>query len=73
MDDLGYMPAARPSTKRARDWQQATFWVALTHLADRSQGVRYKDAIFSKGREEGWKLGDRLYHADDHIIGAAWI
>ncbi|MDG2535494.1 glycoside hydrolase family 88 protein [Sphingomonas sp. HITSZ_GF] len=73
MDDLTYMPAARPSTKRARDWQQATFWVALTHLADRSSSVRYRDAIFAKGTEEGWRLGDRLYHADDHIIGAAWI
>ncbi|MBB4840510.1 rhamnogalacturonyl hydrolase YesR [Sphingomonas kyeonggiensis] len=73
LDDLSYMPAARPSTKRARDWQQATFWVALTHLADRSSSVRYKDAIFAKGKEEGWRLGDRLYHADDHIIGAAWI
>ncbi len=73
LDDLSYMPAARPSTKRARDWQQATFWVALTHLAERSSSVRYKDAIFSKGKEEGWRLGDRLYHADDHIIGAAWI
>ncbi|MDQ0251722.1 rhamnogalacturonyl hydrolase YesR [Sphingomonas kyeonggiensis] len=73
LDDLSYMPAARPSTKRARDWQQATFWVALTSVADRSKSVRYKDAILSKGREEGWRLGDRLYHADDHIIGAAWI
>ncbi len=73
LDDLSYMPAARPSTKRARDWQQATFWVALTSLADRSSSVRYKDAIFAKGKEEGWRLGDRLYHADDHIIGAAWI
>jgi len=73
LDDLSYMPAARPSTKRARDWQQATFWVALTSLADRSKSVRYKDAILSKGREEGWRLGDRLYHADDHVIGAAWI
>lgn len=73
LDDLSYMPAARPSAKRARDWQQATFWVALTHLADRSGAPRYKDAIFAKGREEGWKLGDRPYHADDHLIGAAWI
>ena len=73
LDDLSYMPAARPSAKRARDWQQATFWVALTHLADRSSAPRYKDAIFAKGREEGWKLGDRPYHADDHLIGAAWI
>lgn len=73
LKDLSYMPAARPSTARARDWQQATFWVALTSVADRSKSPRFTQAIFTKGREEGWKLGDRVYHADDHIIGAAWI
>ncbi|WP_404337548.1 glycoside hydrolase family 105 protein [Sphingomonas sp. MMS12-HWE2-04] len=73
LDDLGYMPRASTSAKNPRDWQQAAFWVALTHLADRSRAPRYRDAIFAKGREAGWRLGDRLYHADDHLIGAAWI
>jgi unsaturated rhamnogalacturonyl hydrolase len=73
LDDLSYMPLARSSTKDARDWQQATFWVALTHLADRTRSPRYRDAILAKGRETGWTLGGRPYHADDHLIGAAWL
>jgi rhamnogalacturonyl hydrolase YesR len=73
LGDLSYMPLARKSAANPRGWEQATFWVALTHLADRSADPRYRDAIFAKGREAGWKLGDRLYHADDHLIGSAWI
>ena len=73
LDDLSYIPLRWESTKNPRDWQQAAFWVALTHLADRSASPRYRDAILAKGREAGWKLGDRLYHADDHLIGSAWI
>ncbi|RYY35468.1 MAG: glycosyl hydrolase family 88, partial [Sphingomonadales bacterium] len=73
LDDLSYIPLARKSTSNPRDWQQAAFWVALTHLADRTTKPRYRDKIFAIGRETGWKLGDRLYHADDHLIGSAWI
>lgn len=56
-----------------RDWQQATFWVGLTALAEQTDERRFEAAIFDKGRAAQWKLGDRLYHADDHLIGSAWI
>jgi unsaturated rhamnogalacturonyl hydrolase len=72
-DRLDYIPLAHSSTSNPRDWQQAAFWVALTHVADRSASPRFRDAIFATGRAQGWKLGDRLYHADDHLIGHAWI
>ncbi|MES2442421.1 MAG: glycoside hydrolase family 88 protein [Pseudomonadota bacterium] len=73
LDDLSYIPAARSSTRSPRDWQQAAFWVALTGVADRSASPRFRDAIFATGRREQWRLGDRLYHADDHLIGAVWL
>jgi unsaturated rhamnogalacturonyl hydrolase len=73
LDDISYMPMARASAKNPRDWQQAAFWVALTAVADRSPSPRYRQAIFAKGEETGWQLGNRTYHADDHLIGAAWI
>jgi len=56
-----------------RDWQQATFWVGLAELAERTDAPRFREAILEKGRAAQWKLGDRAYHADDHLIGAAWI
>jgi len=73
LEPLDYIPLARPGTHNPRDWQQAAFWVALTWVADRSASPRFRDAVFATGRKVGWKLGDRLYHADDHLIGAAWL
>ena len=57
----------------ARDWQAATFWVGLTALADHTASHRFKQAIMTTGESVSWSMGDRLYHADDQLIGAAWI
>ena len=65
------MPAARNSVRNPRDWQQATFWVALTELAKRD--ARYAPPLMELGREQAWKLGDNPFHADDQLIGQAWI
>lgn len=64
------MPAARPSVRNPRDWQQATFWVALTALAERDP--RYARPLLDLGRAEGWQLGRNPYHADDQLIAQAW-
>ena len=45
-----HMPAARASVRNPRDWQQATFWVALTELADRDR--RYRRAV-ARSRPRG--------------------
>ncbi|WP_294294888.1 glycoside hydrolase family 88 protein [uncultured Sphingomonas sp.] len=65
-----HMPAARASVRNPRDWQQATFWVALTDLAERDR--RYAGPLLELGAAEGWKLGANPYHADDQLIAQAW-
>lgn len=65
------MPAARKSVQKPRDWQQATFWVALTELASRDK--RYAKPLLDLGRAEKWQLGDLAFHADDQLIGQAWL
>lgn len=65
------MPLARKSVQNPRDWQQATFWIALTELAKRD--ARYAPPLMELGREMAWKLGDNPFHADDQLIGQAWI
>lgn len=65
------MPAARKSVRDVRDWQQATFWVALTELASRDRS--YAKPLLELGHTEGWRMGDRPYHADDQLIGQAWL
>ena len=66
-----HMPAARASVRNPRDWQQATFWVALTELANRDR--RYAKPLLDLGRAEKWQLGDLPFHADDQLIGQAWL
>lgn len=63
--------ATRPTARNPRDWQQATFWMAMTELADRDP--RYRAPLLALGREQQWKLGDRPFHADDELIGQAWL
>ena len=65
------MPAARKSVREPRDWQQATFWVALTELADRDK--RYAKPLLELGGAEKWQLGNLAFHADDQLIGQAWL
>ncbi len=65
-----HMPAARASVRNPRDWQQATFWVALTELANRDR--HYARPLLELGRSEQWKLGANPYHADDQLIAQSW-
>ncbi len=69
-DSFERMPSANASTRDPRGWQQATFWVALTELADRTRDPRYTRTILDLGRNAGWRLGDRPFHADDQLIAA---
>ncbi|MBL0914329.1 MAG: glycoside hydrolase family 88 protein [Sphingopyxis sp.] len=65
------MPLARKSVQNPRDWQQATFWVALTELATRDPA--YGKPLLDLGSELGWRLGDKPFHADDQLIARAWF
>lgn len=68
-----HMPAASRSVREPRDWQQATFWVSLTELADRSRDPAYARALIDLGRAQRWRLGDKPFHADDQLIARAWM
>jgi len=55
-----------------RSWEQGAFWVGLAHLADATGAPRYRDAILAQGRANQWRLGDRIYFADDQVIGQSY-
>lgn len=71
--DLAHIRKVVRDTRDPRGWQQATFYVALTLLADRSAEPRFRDAVLAHGRTAGFRLGDRPYHADDHLVGSAYV
>jgi unsaturated rhamnogalacturonyl hydrolase len=73
LEPVASIRVAREETRSPRSWQQGAFYAGLTALAERSQSPRFQDAVFAHGRSTGWQLGDRRYHADDHVIGQSYL
>jgi beta-glucuronidase len=63
----------REETRSPRSWQQGAFYAGLTALARRSESPRFRDAVLAHGRSTDWQLGERRYHADDHVIGQSYL
>jgi rhamnogalacturonyl hydrolase YesR len=61
-------------TKAERGWVRAAFWIGLTALAEREPvNNRFAAALMAMGKGNGWRPGDRLYHADDQAISQAYL
>ena len=63
----------KEESRDPRSWQQGAFWVGMTHFAPMSGQQRYRDAIVAQGKANGWRPGDRVYHADDHVIAQSYL
>ena len=63
---------AHPSKHAETDWTQAPFWSGLLATYRTSGDAKYLDAVLAMGERNNWKLGKRLYHADDHAVGKAY-
>ncbi|MET0336183.1 MAG: glycoside hydrolase family 88 protein, partial [Caulobacter sp.] len=57
----------------SKGWEQGAFLIGLTEFAQLSGEPRYRQTILQRGIGNDWKLGDRLYHADDHMIGQTYF
>jgi beta-glucuronidase len=73
LEPVASIKVAREETRSPRSWQQGAFYAGLTALAERSESPRFRDAVFAQGRGTSWQLGDRRYHADDHVIGQSYL
>ncbi|QBE67018.1 glycosyl hydrolase family 88 [Pseudoduganella lutea] len=70
----GWVPAnAAYETPDRKGWVQGAFFVGLTDLAARSSRPIYRQTILLRGIANEWKLDERLYHADDQVIGQSYI
>jgi rhamnogalacturonyl hydrolase YesR len=66
---------AHPSfatNRPATGWVQAAGDAGFMALAGISGDAKYRDAMLALGETNDWKLGRRLYDADDHCIGQTW-
>ncbi len=73
LEPVASIKVAREETRSPRSWQQGAFYAGLTALGERSESPRFRDAVFAHGRSTNWQLGDRRYHADDHVIGQSYL
>ncbi len=73
LEPVDTIKVMREETRSAKSWQQGAFYVGLTQLAERSKSERFREAILSHGRGQQWRLGERQYHADDHVIGQSYL
>jgi unsaturated rhamnogalacturonyl hydrolase len=60
---------AHPSQKAQTDWTQAALYAGMMALGDLSADARYREAMMGVGKNNAWKPGERIYHADDHCVG----
>ncbi len=60
---------AHPSRYQPHEWHNGAFYAGAMALARVSASPRFRDAMVRIGEGQGWKLGPRPYHADDHCIG----
>ncbi len=72
MQRVADWPLANPSTSAATGWIQAAGDAGMMALAGISGDAKYRDAMLALGETNQWKLGARLYDADDHCIGQTW-
>lgn len=56
-----------------RSWEMATLCHGLSALADISPRASYWLALRQVAEANEWRLGRRLYHADDHAVGMLYL
>jgi rhamnogalacturonyl hydrolase YesR len=72
LDRFDYVHA-HPKTADPRGWVQGALYIGLAAFADRTGDTGLVQAIRAHGVEQGWNLGARPLHADDHVIGQTWL
>lgn len=71
--ERGEHPRSVKSMPDPRGWEQGALFVGLVALADHSKRPEFAQAIQQRGKDAGYQPGSRLYHADDHTIGTAYL
>jgi len=64
---------ANPSGTSIHDWVIAPLYDGLIRAAFTTGDARYLAAVVELGHQANWAPGPRLYMADDHAVGHAWL
>lgn len=59
--------------KTPRDWTAGAWYAGLYAAAHTTGDYRYGQALRKIGNNNGWKLGDDLFFADDYAVGQMYL
>jgi len=73
LDDLSYIRNQRPNFYDQRGWIQGALFVGMMNWAALPGNEAYFGPLRAISEENEWRLGDRLFHGDDHIVGQLYL
>ena len=73
LDDLTFLRNYRNNISDRRGWHHGALYVGMMNWAFLPGNETYEDALRQISEENGWKLGDRLFHGDDHVVGQLYL
>ena len=59
--------------KASKGWEMAALYIGLGELSKISSKPYYFESLEAIGKANRWKIGDRIYHADDHCVGQMYL
>jgi len=73
LDDLSYIRKYRSHYNDRRGWIHGALYVGMMNWAALPGNEEYFVPLRKISEENEWKLGDRLFHGDDHIVGQLYL
>ncbi len=74
MDNINeWIRSPSKETPNPRGWVMGTFYLGLADYAIATDQPDYLAALEAIGEREEWRLGNRMYHADDHLVGQTYF
>lgn len=61
------------ATGGSRTWQDCTLFTGMIAAYEATQAPAYLQAVNDWGQANGWALGPRERHADDHCVGQVYL
>ena len=72
METVAQWQLNNPSDHDPLDWIRGAGDAGLMALVGIAPDAWFRDQMVALGQKNGWQLGKRPYHADDHCVGQTW-
>jgi unsaturated rhamnogalacturonyl hydrolase len=63
----------QPARRSRDDWTYGALYAGMMALSRIAEDPKYHDATMAMGRQQEWKPGKRIYHADDQCVCQTYL